>query len=192
MPLNTLERKWQIANIPYMLQEKRYQELDEIYNRALQESFTSRQAEKRYFLSRTQMCNYFYDMNTLVDAGTEGLRLIKTGSKQDLILHMPGLPKHNTGITVHGYIAVMAGQMIPHMQCGFVLVHVMNKWSSLHLKQLIVTHDNGWLHYLPAPTQKYLVSQRLAAHLNGDSVAGIPLMIALKIITAAPRKKWKR
>lgn len=28
MPLNTLERKWQIANIPYMLQEKRYQELD--------------------------------------------------------------------------------------------------------------------------------------------------------------------
>lgn len=46
---NTLERKWQIANIPYMLQEKRYQELDEIYNQALQESFTSRQAEKRYF-----------------------------------------------------------------------------------------------------------------------------------------------
>ena len=78
MPLNTLERKWQIANIPYMLQEKRYQELDEIYNQALQESFTSRQAEKRYFLSWTQMCNYFYDMNTLVDAGTEGLRLIKT------------------------------------------------------------------------------------------------------------------
>lgn len=46
---NTLERKWQIANIPYMLQEKRYQELDEIYNQVLQESFTSRQAEKRYF-----------------------------------------------------------------------------------------------------------------------------------------------
>ncbi len=78
MPLNTLERKWQIANIPYMLQEKRYQELDEIYNQVLQGDFTSRQAEKRYFLSWTQMCNYFYDMNTLVDAGTEGLRLIKT------------------------------------------------------------------------------------------------------------------
>lgn len=40
-----------MANRKYSLYvtRKRYQELDEIYNQVLQESFTSRQAEKRYF-----------------------------------------------------------------------------------------------------------------------------------------------
>ncbi len=51
----------------------------------------------------------FYDMNTLVDAGTEGLRLIKTPQQARPHSNItPGLPKNNnTGITVHGYIAVL-------------------------------------------------------------------------------------
>ncbi|XNM54181.1 DUF4034 domain-containing protein [Escherichia coli] len=56
-----------------MLQEKRYQELDEIYNQVLQETLLLVRLKSAIFYPWTQMCNYFYDMNTLVDAGTEGL-----------------------------------------------------------------------------------------------------------------------
>lgn len=77
-PLNDGQREWYIADIPGLLREERYDELDERYNQALTESFTSREAEKRYFLAWTQMCNHFYDMDALVEAGPEGLALIKS------------------------------------------------------------------------------------------------------------------
>ncbi|HDY8629236.1 DUF4034 domain-containing protein [Klebsiella pneumoniae] len=77
-PLNDGQREWYIADIPGLLREERYDELDERYNQALTESFTSREAEKRYFLAWTQMCNHFYDMDALVEAGPEGLARIKS------------------------------------------------------------------------------------------------------------------
>ncbi|MEG2169815.1 MAG: DUF4034 domain-containing protein [Citrobacter sp.] len=77
LPHNNEQRVWQIADIPSLLREARYDELDARYNQALTESFTSREAEKRYFLAWTQMCNHFYDMDALVDAGPQGLALIK-------------------------------------------------------------------------------------------------------------------
>lgn len=77
-PLNDGQREWYIADIAGLLRKARYDELDERYNQALTESFTSREAEKRYFFAWTQMCNHFYDMDTLVEAGPEGLALIKS------------------------------------------------------------------------------------------------------------------
>lgn len=44
--------EWHIADISGLLREERYDELDERYNRALTESFTSREAEKRHFFAR--------------------------------------------------------------------------------------------------------------------------------------------
>lgn len=76
-PLNDGQREWHIADIPGLLREERYDELDERYNQALTESFTSREAEKRYFFAWNQMDNPFYDMDTLVEAGPQGLALIK-------------------------------------------------------------------------------------------------------------------
>ncbi|MDI5829609.1 DUF4034 domain-containing protein, partial [Salmonella enterica subsp. enterica serovar Kentucky] len=38
---------------------------------------TQREAEKRYFFAWNQMDNPFYDMDTLVEAGPQGLALIK-------------------------------------------------------------------------------------------------------------------
>ncbi|KEY60660.1 DUF4034 domain-containing protein [Serratia sp. DD3] len=74
---NTAERQWIIADIASYLADGRYEELDELYTQALVESFTHRQAEKRYFQAWTQMCNPFYDMDTLINAGPNGLALIK-------------------------------------------------------------------------------------------------------------------
>ncbi|WP_141136238.1 DUF4034 domain-containing protein, partial [Salmonella enterica] len=76
-PLNDGQREWHIADIPGLLREERYDELDERYNQALTESFTSREAEKRYFFAWNQIDNPFYDMDTLVEAGPQGLALIK-------------------------------------------------------------------------------------------------------------------
>ncbi|EDM3327096.1 hypothetical protein CRW80_13635 [Salmonella enterica subsp. enterica serovar Newport] len=76
-PLNDGQREWHIADISGLLREERYDELDERYNQALMESFTSREAEKRYFFAWNQMDNPFYDMDTLVEAGPQGLALIK-------------------------------------------------------------------------------------------------------------------
>lgn len=76
-PLNDGQREWHIADISGLLREERYDELDERYNQALTESFTSREAEKRYFFAWNQMDNPFYDMDTLVEAGPQGLALIK-------------------------------------------------------------------------------------------------------------------
>lgn len=92
-PLNDGQREWHIADIPGLLREERYDELDERYNRALTESFTSREAEKRYFFARNQMDNPFYDMDTLVEAGPQGLALIKTGSAPVLAPLTHGLPR---------------------------------------------------------------------------------------------------
>lgn len=181
MPLNTLERKWQIANIPYMLQEKRYQELDEIYNQALQESFTSRQAEKRYFLSWTQMCNYFYDMNTLVDAGTEGLRLIKTWQQAR---------PHST----HAWLAEAQywnhrawlyrsyGWANDTTHAMWLCAGACNEQMVIATLKAIDCDPRQWMAALLTSTNSKVFGQPawLAAHLNGDSVAGIPLMIALK------------
>lgn len=50
-PLNDGQREWHIADISGLLREERYDELDERYNQALTESFTSREAEKRYFFA---------------------------------------------------------------------------------------------------------------------------------------------
>lgn len=58
-PLNDGQREWHIADIPGLLREERYDELDERYNQALTESFTSREAEKRHFFARNQMDNPF-------------------------------------------------------------------------------------------------------------------------------------
>lgn len=44
-PLNDGQREWHIADIPGLLREERYDELDERYNQALTESFTSREAK---------------------------------------------------------------------------------------------------------------------------------------------------
>lgn len=77
LPHTDEQRVWHIANIPALLREARYDELDARFNQALTDSFTSREAEKRYFLAWTQMCNRFYDMDALVDAGPQGLALIK-------------------------------------------------------------------------------------------------------------------
>ncbi|MFP8734519.1 DUF4034 domain-containing protein [Klebsiella aerogenes] len=77
MPLNNGQREWSIADISGLLRDARYDELDTLYMQALADSFTSREAEKRYFLAWTQMCNHFYDMDALVEAGPEGLALIK-------------------------------------------------------------------------------------------------------------------
>lgn len=44
-PLNDGQREWHIADIPGLLREERYDELDELYNQALTESFTSREAK---------------------------------------------------------------------------------------------------------------------------------------------------
>ncbi|MBA8197369.1 DUF4034 domain-containing protein [Citrobacter freundii] len=77
LPHTDEQRVWHIANIPVLLREARYDELDARFNQALTDSFTSREAEKRYFLAWTQMCNRFYDMDALVDAGPQGLALIK-------------------------------------------------------------------------------------------------------------------
>ena len=62
LPHTDEQRVWHIANIPVLLREARYDELDARFNQALTDSFTSREAEKRYFLAWTQMCNRFYDM----------------------------------------------------------------------------------------------------------------------------------
>ncbi len=43
--LNDGQREWHIADISGLLREERYDELDERYNRALTESFTSREAK---------------------------------------------------------------------------------------------------------------------------------------------------
>lgn len=74
---NSPQREWFIADIASFLRDERYDELDACYNQALEESFTSREAEKRYFLSWTHMCNDFYDMDELVKDGPDGLSLIK-------------------------------------------------------------------------------------------------------------------
>ena len=76
-PLNDGQREWSIADLPGLLREGCYDELEARYSRALAESLTSREAEKRYFLAWTQMCNHFYDMDALVEAGPAGLALIK-------------------------------------------------------------------------------------------------------------------
>lgn len=77
MAENSGLREWFVADIASFLRHKRYDELDELFNHALTESFTSREAEKRYFLAWTQMCNPLYDLEPLVEAGPEGLKLIK-------------------------------------------------------------------------------------------------------------------
>lgn len=86
-PLNDGQREWHIADIPGLLREERYDELDERYNQALTESFTSREAEKRYFFAWNQMDNPFYDMDTLVEAGPQGLALIKKLAARSSPLH---------------------------------------------------------------------------------------------------------
>ncbi|WP_411900166.1 DUF4034 domain-containing protein, partial [Salmonella enterica] len=75
--LNDGQREWHIDDIPGLLGEERYDELDERDNQALTESFTSREAEKRYFFAWNHMDNPFYDMDTLVEDGPQGLALIK-------------------------------------------------------------------------------------------------------------------
>lgn len=82
VPLNDGQREWHIADISGLLREARYDELDALYNQALTESFTSREAEKRYFFAWNQMDNHFYDMNALVEAGPEGLALIKNWQRE--------------------------------------------------------------------------------------------------------------
>lgn len=77
MEENSGQREWFIADIASQLQAKRYDELDALFNHALAESFTSREAERRYFHAWTQMCNPLNDMEPLVEAGPEGLALIK-------------------------------------------------------------------------------------------------------------------
>lgn len=77
MAENSGQREWFIADIASFLRQARYDELDELFNHALTESFTCREAEKRYFLAWTQMCNPLYDLEPLVEAGPEGLELIK-------------------------------------------------------------------------------------------------------------------
>lgn len=58
-PLNDGQREWHIADIPGLLREERYDELDERYNQALTESFTSREAEKRYFFAGIKWTTLF-------------------------------------------------------------------------------------------------------------------------------------
>ncbi|MFP5595135.1 DUF4034 domain-containing protein [Kluyvera sp. 142486] len=77
MPLNSGQREWHIADIHGLLCKAHYFELDERYNKALTESFTSRKAENRYFRARTHLSNPYHDMDAVVEAGPEGLALIK-------------------------------------------------------------------------------------------------------------------
>ncbi len=56
------------------------------------------------------MDNPFYDMDTLVEAGPQGLALIKSGSALVPAPLTHGLPRRNTGITVRGFTAAMAGR----------------------------------------------------------------------------------
>ncbi|WP_149806712.1 DUF4034 domain-containing protein, partial [Salmonella enterica] len=65
------------ADIPGLLREERYAELDQRDHHALPRSFTSREADKRYFFAWNQMANPFYDMDLLVEAESQGLALIK-------------------------------------------------------------------------------------------------------------------
>lgn len=59
LPHTDEQRIWHIANIPALLREARYDELDARFNRALTDSFTSREAEKRYFLARPKCATVF-------------------------------------------------------------------------------------------------------------------------------------
>lgn len=143
-PLNDGQREWHIADIPGLLREERYDELDERYNQALTESFTSREAEKRYFFAWNQMDNPFYDMDTLVEAGPQGLALIKNWQRAGPALLTPGLPRRNTGITVRGCIAAMAGREKPPERCGSALPPATNGWSSPCSMLSTVNRASGW------------------------------------------------
>lgn len=74
---NHPQREWFIADVARFLRDERYDELDARYNQALTESFASREAEKRYFQACTHTGNDFYDMDQVVEAGADGLALIK-------------------------------------------------------------------------------------------------------------------
>ncbi|WP_347253405.1 DUF4034 domain-containing protein [Leminorella grimontii] len=77
MTENGPQREWFIADIAGFLRDERYDELDALYNQALAESFTCREAEKRYFRSWWTNMTDFYDMDAPVKAGPDGLALIK-------------------------------------------------------------------------------------------------------------------
>ncbi len=98
---------------PGLLREERYDELDERCSRRCGgELLRSREAEKAPLLRTESIRQPFYDMDTLVEAGPQGLALIKTGCAL-VPAPLRGLPRRNTGITVRGFTAAMAGREKP-------------------------------------------------------------------------------
>lgn len=142
--LNDSQREWSIADLPGLLREGCYDELEARYSRALAESLTSREAEKRYFLAWTQMCNHFYDMDALVEAGPAGLAPIKTGSAPARAPAMPGLLRPSTGTTARGSIAATAGRRIPPAPCGSAPAPAMSGWSLPLSTPSTSNHASGW------------------------------------------------
>lgn len=143
-PLNDGQREWSIADLPGLLREGCYDELEARYSRALAESLTSREAEKRYFLAWTQMCNHFYDMDALVEAGPAGLAPIKNWQRARPRSSYAWLAEAQYWNHRAWLYRSYGWRRIPPAPCGSAPAPAMSGWSLPLSTPSTSNHASGW------------------------------------------------